>query len=350
MPKTIIRRYPDYTQRERATIITQTPMRISLGGGGTDVLWYSRIRGGAWISAALNKYVFIFLNKTEDPHLIKASHGFEAVMTNDYRKITNPIIRECLHFTKVTKGIEIATAADASARSGLGGSGAYEVGLLHALHVYKRESVSQKKLAEEASYIEIKRLKKPVGPQDQYIAAFGGLQAFEMDTNGRIFVEPLNLSIDSIAKLESNLLFFRTGIQRDAEMVLADERAKVISSDNTSKIISVLDEIKELGLRVKKYLMKGQIDKFGSSLHEHWQIKKRLSKYVTSPKIDEWYEEAMKAGAIGGKIMGAGGGGWFVFYVNRGKRRFRQRMVQIGLDERRVRFDWEGTKILINLS
>lgn len=349
--KKITNRLPDYTRRERATIITQTPMRITLGGGGTDVLWYSRLRGGAWISAAINKYVFVLINKTEDPYLIKASHGFEAIMTHDYRKIAVPIIRECLRLTKVTRGVEISTAADASARSGLGGSGAFEVGLLHALYTYKRESISQSKLAKQACYVEIERLKQPVGPQDQYIAALGGINYFEIDRNGKVSVEPLSLSTNTLSELESNLLYFRTGIQRDSALVLSDEKKKIEKKDSHSeKLIKTLDDIKNLGKDAKKYLLKGKMDDFGATFHNHWLIKKHLSSNVSSSRIDEWYNEAMKAGALGGKIMGAGGGGWFVFYVNKNKSKFRKKMAKTGLDERRVHFDWEGTKLLVNLS
>lgn len=349
--KTYIKKNLNYALRERATIVTQTPMRITLGGGGTDVLWYSRLKGGAWISGAINKYVFIFLNKTEDASLIKASHGFEAIMTHDYKKIPVQIIRECLKLTNITSGVEISTAADASARSGLGGSGAFEVGLLHALHVYKRDAISQTQLAEEASYIEIQRMKKPVGPQDQYITAIGGLHYFEIDTKGRITIEPLDLSLHTVATLESNLLFFRTGIQRDAATVLGDQKSKIEKKDTTSKnMIIMLDKIKEIGYAAKKYLLKEKIDDFGETLHEHWLIKKKLSDKVSDSNIDEWYNAARKAGAIGGKIMGAGGGGWFVFYVNKNKDRFREKMTKIGLNERRVHFDWEGTKLLVNLS
>lgn len=341
----------NYQSRQRATIITQTPMRITLGGGGTDVLWYSKLKGGAWISAGIDKYVFIFLNKTEDPKFIKASHGIEATMTFDYHKIPNPIIKECLRITGIHSGIEISTAADASARSGLGGSGAFEVGLLNALYTYKQKPIDQIKLAKEAAHIEINRLKKPVGPQDQYIAALGGINFFEIDKQGRISIEPLQLSSHTIYELENNLLFYRTGLMRDTASVLEDQKKKAETNNSKSnEIIKSLDMIKKLGLRVKKYLIKGNTDEFGASLHEHWLIKKRLSDKVSSPQIDEWYNEALKAGALGGKIMGAGGGGWFVFYVSSDKRKFRERMVKIGLEERRVRFDWEGTKVLINLS
>ncbi|MFH2118343.1 MAG: hypothetical protein ABII10_01255, partial [Candidatus Paceibacterota bacterium] len=278
-------------------------------------------------------------------------HGTEAIMTYDYRKIPNRIIKECLKLTNITKGIELSTAADASARSGLGGSGSFEVSLLHALHTYKREPVSQLKLAEEACNVEIDILKKPVGPQDQYIAALGGVNYFEIDETGAVSVEPLDLSLHAVSKLESNLLFFRTGIHRDASSVLADEKKKVQVKDKHSKqLIEALDDIKALGQESKKNLLKGYIDDFGASLHEHWLIKKRLSSKVSTSQIDEWYDQAMKAGALGGKIIGAGGGGWLVFYVNKNKARFREKMAKIGLEERRVRFDWEGTKVLINLS
>ena len=346
----IQRRIPTYALRERATIITQTPMRITLGGGGTDVLWYSKLRGGSWISAGIDKYVFIFLNKTEDPFLIKASHGIEAVMSNDYNDISNPIIKECLNITNIKYGIEISTAADASAKSGLGGSGAFEVGLLHALYTYKRKPVSQLRLGKEAADLEIKRLKKPVGPQDQYIAALGGIRCFEMDKSGRVKSHPLKLSNHTIAELESNMLFFRTGIQRDASSVLADQKVNMGKKESAEQMIKALDDIKELGYDVKKFLLKGKVNDFGRSLNDHWLIKKRLSDKVSSSQIDEWYAEAMKAGALGGKIMGAGGGGWFMFYVPRNKEKFRNRMAKIGLDERRVHFDWEGTKLLINFT
>jgi D-glycero-alpha-D-manno-heptose-7-phosphate kinase len=343
---------PDYTLRERATIITQSPMRITLAGGGTDVLWYSKLKGGAWISGAINKYVFVFLNKTEDPKLIKAAHGTEAIMTYNYRKIPNPLIREALRIAGITSGIEVSTAADASARSGLGGSGAFEVSLLNALHTYKREHASPLVLAEEACKIEIEKLKRPVGPNDQYIAALGGVNYFEINKKGEVLVEPLNLSLHTVAKLESNLLYFRTGMQRDASSVLQDEKKKVEKkkTDKSKNVIKALDEIKELGQHAKKLLLKQHIDDFGKTFHEHWLIKKRLSEKVSNSKIDKWYDEAIKAGALGGKIIGAGGGGWLVFYVPENKAYFRERMEKLGLEERRVRFDWEGAKVLINLS
>jgi D-glycero-alpha-D-manno-heptose-7-phosphate kinase len=171
-----------------------------------------------------------------------------------------------------------------------------------------------------------------------------------MDKRGNVRSTPLRLSLHTIAELESNLLFFRTGIQRDASSVLADQKEKMGKKESSKDMIRALDEIKALGQDVKKYLMKGKVDDFGATLHTHWLIKKKLSSKVSSAQIDDWYEAAMKAGALGGKIMGAGGGGWFMFYVPKNKEFFRTRMKRVGLDERMVHFDCEGTKLLINLS
>lgn len=327
-------------------LITQTPMRITLAGGGTDVHWYSKLKGGAWISASINKYIFVLINGIHDKNLIKIYHEDGSIITDDYKKISVPIIKESLRLTKIKGGIEIIVFADVPGRSGLGGSGAFGVGLLHALYTYKRQSISQLQLAQKAYFIEKDRLKKPIGPQDQYITAIGGINYFEIDTNGKIYTEPLNLSPYILHALEDNLLFFKTRIYRDSSSILTHQKNSATSSQ---KLISALDDIKKLGVGAKKSLLLGKIDEFGSSLHEHWLIKKRLSSQVSNKQIDEWYNEAMKAGSLGGKIMGAGGGGWFVFYVSRRKNTFRRRMSSLGLIEQKVNFDWQGTKLLYNL-
>lgn len=347
--KATFTRKNNYHQRNRATIITQTPMRITLAGGGTDVLWYSHLRGGAWISGAIDKYVFVFLNQTEDPELIKVSHGIEANMESDYGKIPNPIVRQCLKTTGITKGIEISTSADASAKSGLGGSGAFEVGLLNALYTYKREPISQLKLAKLAADIEIKKLHRAVGPQDQYIAAIGGINFFEIDTSGKISIEPLDLTLDTLAHLNHNLIYYRTGLLHDTGSILQSQKDQLITP-HKSQLLKNLDEIKALGLTAKSYLLKGNVNDYGATLHQHWLIKKKLSEKVSNPQIDEWYQIGLKSGALGGKIMGAGGGGWLVFYVPKHHSRFRRLMSRTKLVEKRVQFDFEGTKLLVNLS
>lgn len=303
------------------SVETQTPMRMTLAGGGTDVLWYSTLRGGAWISAALDLYVNVEISGK--------GKGIP----------TTPIIEECLKKTRIETPIAITVASDVSAGSGLGGSGAFEVGLLHALYVYKGERVSKIRLAREAADIEIKNLRMPVGPQDQYITALGGIRYFEIDTSGNVSQESLKISPSTIDSLQENLLFFQTGIGHDTASVLGDQKKQ-------SDVIHTLSEIKALGLEVKKWLAQGRVDDVGRSFHTHWLIKRRLSKKVSSSQIDKWYEEGIKAGALGGKIMGAGGGGWFVFYVNRKKDQFRDRMARLGLTERNVGFDWYGTRVV----
>lgn len=338
--------------RQRATIITQTPMRITLGGGGTDLLWYSKQYGGAWISATIDKYVFVTLNLPEDKHLIRIAHGDIAAFVNNVDDVPNEIIRECMKLTGVTNGVEISTVADASARSGLGGSGAFEVGVLNALYTYLRKPVAPTQLGKEACHIEIDKMGKSIGPQDQYIVAVGGIKYFEINNSeGEVDkIEDLNISSHTISELEHNLLFFRTGIMRDADSVLADQKQQVEAKPEQNDVIEALHEIKELGQKVKGYMEEGDLDEFGKSLHTHWLIKKRLSKKVTTSQIDDWYTAAMEAGALGGKIMGAGGGGWFMFYVPKGKRKFREKMANMGLEEKICHFDWEGTKVIINLS
>lgn len=334
----------NHHSRDRAVIITQTPMRITLAGGGTDVDWYSNIRGGAWISASLNRYLVVTLTMTEDPHFIGYSYGREATQGNSYREIPNPYVKACLEHAGILNGVSVNINSEVSGRSGLGGSAALEVGLLNALYCFKRESVSQLDLAKKAFIIERYKIGRDfIGPQDQYIVALGGFKYFERDKSGKVTVYPLQLSLHTISELESNLLFFRTGLYRDTSLTLSDQK-----NSFTPKHIKALDDIKELGQRAKEYLLKGDIDSFGATFHKHWKIKKTLSNNVSNPKIDKWYAEAMKMGASGGKIMGAGGGGWFVFYVKDKKSAFRKRMKEIGLEETKVRFDMEGSKVVLN--
>ena len=333
--------------KERAVIITETPMRITLAGGGTDVDWYSNLRGGAWISATINRYLIVTLTMTEDPNFIGYSYGQEAMQGESYKDIPNVYVKACMEHAGVTKGVSVSIASEVSGRSGLGGSGALEVGLLNALYCYKGETVSKAQLGEHAFHIERVKLGRDyIGPQDQYIVALGGIQYFERDKKGNVTTEPLPLSMHTISELESNLLYFRTGMYRDAGLALADQKTKAKTSK--AKQVKALDDIKKLGQKAKKYLLAGEIDKFGATFHEHWKIKKTLSDKVSNPQIDAWYDEAMKMGASGGKIMGAGGGGWFVFYVKNDRLAFRKRMKELGLEESKVRFDFGGSKVLVN--
>lgn len=322
-------------------------MRLTLAGGGSDVLWYSRLKGGAWISAAINKYLYCVLSENEDGNKLRVYDGDNVEVVKNYKKLENPVIRECFAITKAPTGINLTIISDVSSKSGLGGSGSLEVGLIHALYAYKKRHVSKLELAEKACIVEMAKLKMPVGPQDQYIAALGGIKYFEIDRRGRVTFESLQLSDKTLAKLSDNLLFFRTGIQRSASYILGDQKKKAQMKDTRSqKVIQALNDIKILGQRAKEYLLEGKVDDFGATFHEHWLIKKRLSKKVTSTKIDYWYNQAIKAGALGGKIMGAGGGGWFVFYVPKNHKLFIQKMEKIGLKVKKVAFEWKGTKLL----
>ena len=343
----VLKTHPNHHSRDRAIIITQTPMRITLAGGGTDVDWYSSIRGGAWISATINRYLVVTLSMTEDPNFIGYSSGGLAHQGGSYMDIPSEYVKACLEHVGILKGVSININSEVSGRSGLGGSAVLEVGLLNALYCHKRESVSKLELGKHAFYVERVRLGRDyIGPQDQYIVALGGIQYFERNTKGNVTSEPLKLSLHTISELESNLLYFRTGIYRDASVALSDQKSKLKS--NKAKQIKALDDIKELGQKAKKYLLLGDVDKFGQTFHKHWMIKRTLSDKVSNPQIDKWYDEAMKMGALGGKIMGAGGGGWFVFYVKNDKLAFRKRMEKLGLEERKVRFDFDGSKVLFN--
>ena len=332
-------------------IITKTPMRITLAGGGTDVIWYSRLRGGAWISAAINKYIYVFVDKHSNHKESIIFDGFNQYKIKKIADISNPIVKECFNIVRPPLGLDIRVLSEVSAKSGLGGSGAFEVGLLNALSMasntwgLKRLKSNPRclpeLLARQAADIEINKLKKPVGLQDQYITALGGIKYFEIDKAGQVSHLDLKLSKKTIDRLEQNLIFFQTGILHDTGKIHGDAKKK-------AKVLDSLDQIKELGKQAKEYLLKGEVDKFGTTFHDHWLIKKKLSGKVSSSRIDDWYTAGIKAGALGGKIMGAGGGGWFVFYVNESHDRFRDTMQKKGLIPRFAKFDFDGTRLSTN--
>lgn len=332
-----------------ASVITQTPMRITLGGGGTDVLWYSRLKMGAWISAAIDRYVRVKVTNSQNSKSIRIYDNGNNSYFEELNQLNNPIIRECLKTINIEGGLEIDIQSDVPAKSGLGGSGAFEVGLLNALHYYKQNPATPLTLAKEAALIEIKKLKKPVGPQDQYITALGGINYFEIDKKGNVSFEPLNLSDQLLDSLETNLIFFQTGLYHDTAKILGDQKSKA-SDKLDGQVIKSLDQIKQLGQLVKKYLLMGKVDDFGQSLHEHWLIKKKLSSKVSDPKIDEWYERGIKNGALGGKILGSGGGGWLVFYVNKNHQDFIDKMTKLGLTYQKIGFDFKGTRVVSDFS
>jgi len=306
--------------------------------------YYSKF-GGFFISAAIDKYNYIAVKRRfEDGFRISYS---KTEITDRVEDIQQPIIREALKLLNVNDYLEIVSIADVPGRSGLGGSSSYAVGVLNALHSFKRENVDAQTLAEEACQIEIDILKEPIGKQDQYVAAFGGINCYEIEKDGMVHVNQLAISPHSVAELEGNLLLFYTGIKRNASRIL--RRQKQDEEKGVKRIIETMHEIKKIGYKVRDSLANGDIRSFGELLDVHWRTKKSLSQQVSNDRIDQLYEIAKRNGAIGGKIMGAGGGGFFMFYSENGKERLRNAMAKEGLKEVRFRFDFDGSKILLNL-
>lgn len=327
-------------------ILSRAPVRITLGGGGTDLKSYYSRHGGFVIAAAIDRYCSILASKRFYDSIRLSYSQMEIKKSVD--KVKHPIFREALKFIGIERGIELHSVADVPANSGLGSSSSFTVALLNALHTYKREFVTQKQLAEEACHIEIDVLGEPIGKQDQYIAAFGGLTCLTFEKNGKVLVEPLHISDETMEQLESNLMFFFTGKERSASEILSEQDKK--SQKNDPEMIQNLNRIKEIGLETRRYLEKGEVNELGKLLDAHWEIKKRRSDKMSDSFIDECYETAKKKGALGGKLIGAGGGGFFMFYCyNSDKPRLSETMKKLGLKPVRFHFDFEGAKILVNM-
>jgi D-glycero-alpha-D-manno-heptose-7-phosphate kinase len=329
-------------------IISRSPVRITLGGGGTDLNSYSSKYGGALIAAAIDKYTLVTAHSRFDDEIKLNYSKTEQIKNVD--EIKHNIFREALKLLNIRKGIELTSLADIPGSSGLGTSGSFTIALLNVLHAYKREFVSQKQLAEEACKIEIDILKEPIGKQDQYISAFGGIISLEFAKDGSVTVDPVKMTEESQDELHNNIMLFYTGISRSASDILKEQNDKSKIDENIT--IETLHEIKKIGLDTKKAFEKGDIDKLGEFLDLHWRIKKRLSKNITNKFIDKCYELAKSNGALGGKIMGAGGGGFFMFYHNGNnnqKTAFVKALSKIGLKKMRYNFDFEGSKIILNM-
>ena len=318
-------------------IITRTPLRISIGGGGTDLPSYYRRFGGFVISAAINKHIYVGINETfTGGYFLKYSALEHASSLDDIR---HPLIREALRLHAVPPPIEVVSMADVPAGTGLGSSGAFTVGLLRAVHAFQRRYVDPAAVAEEAAKIEIEILKEPVGKQDQYIAAFGGLACFEFLEDGQVNVTPLNVCNSTLYNLEDRLMMFFTGYSRNASAVLDDQ--KVRSELGDSAMLENLHYTKQLGQCIKLALEQGNTRRFGELMHEHWMRKKDRSPGTTNDGINRWYEN----GAVGGKLVGAGGGGFLLFYAD-DRDALRRAMLNEGLREFRFKFDHEGSKLL----
>jgi D-glycero-alpha-D-manno-heptose-7-phosphate kinase len=326
-------------------ILSRAPTRISLGGGATDLESYYSKYGGFLIAGAIDKYCTILANRRFEGN-IRLSYS-QMEIKEKVVDIEHHIFRAALEFLGIEKGIELHSAADVPAGCGLGTSSTFTVALLNALHAYKKNFVSQKQLAEEACHIEIDVLGEPIGKQDQYIAAFGGLTCLTFDKNGDVLVEPLRISREALDQLESNIVLFFTGKQRSASQILSEQDNK--SKQDDGEMIQNLHQIKEIGLETRKYLEKGQVDMLGEFFHIHWETKKKRSQKMSDPFIDECYEVARKSGAAGGKLIGAGGGGFLMFYCpNNHKTELVEAMQRASLRWERFHFDFDGAKILVN--
>ena len=326
-------------------IVTRTPFRIPLGGGGTDLPSYYSRYGGFVVSAAINRYVYIMINRRFEDS-IRVSYS-QTEIVEEVSQVQHPIVREALKFIELERNLEIVSIADLPANAGLGSSCAFTVGLLNGLHAFKREQRSSEELAEEACHIEIERLEEPIGKQDQYVAAFGGILCLEIDREGGVRVSPVQVPEDALQELESNLALFYTGIKRSASEVLSHQSQA--TSDGDGKVVEALHLIKDLGGEMKLALEQGDLVRFGWLLDEHWRAKRNLSSKVTSDQLDRWYAIGKANGALGGKVMGAGGGGFLMFFCQNGcKARLRQALAAEGLKELRFGVDFEGTKVLVN--
>ena len=325
-------------------IIARSPLRITLGGGGTDVPSYYRDHEGFLIAAAIDKYVYITIHQTFGAEMIVKYSELEKVTAVDDLK--HPIVREAVKMVGLPSlALEITSMADIPAGTGLGSSGSFTTALLKALYAHNKHLMHPLELAERACEIEIDLLGEPIGKQDQYIAAYGGVTCFRFDRRGKVDARPAKISTETLYNLEDNLLLFFTGYSRAASSILKEQDSKTRQQD--SGMIDNLHYVKELGQRSLQALEDGQLIEFGGLMHEHWEHKKRRSSGMSNPLIDEWYALAMKNGAVGGKLIGAGGGGFLMFYAEN-KTRLRHAMTLAGLSEVRFRFDFEGTKIIVS--
>jgi D-glycero-alpha-D-manno-heptose-7-phosphate kinase len=319
-------------------------LRISLGGGGTDLASYYEDHGGFLIAAAINKYVYVTVMRPFSEGIYLKYSQLEHV--NRISEVKHRIIREALDIVGFrTPQVEITTLADIPAGTGLGSSGSFTTALLKALFTHRKRHIHQEDLAELACHIEIDRLGEPIGKQDQYIAAIGGLTCFTFHKDGKVTTAPLKISMETMFDLEDNLLLFFTGFSRSASGILLDQKIK--SQKNDNEMIANLHYVKELGVRSKGALENGNTRLFGELMHEHWEHKKRRSGGMSNPKIDEWYNLAMNNGAIGGKLVGAGGGG-FLMFMAEDRTRLRKAMADAGLEEVRFKFDFEGSKVMFS--
>ena len=327
-------------------IITRTPFRLTLGGGGTDLPSFYSEFGGFILAVGIDKYMFINVNTPIVDDKIRVRYT-ASELVNSVDEVKHSLAREAMKSFGLTNGLEIVSLADIPSGTGLGSSSCYLVGLLNSLHALMQKPVPPAQLAEEACHIELEVLKKPIGKQDQYMAAFGGLTALTIDKDGSTKVERLALSFDLVEELENNLLFFYTHETRDATAILSHQDAATKQHD--FKVVASLKEIKDIGVEIRDSIARGNLRRFGQLMDIHWQAKKQLASGISNPQIDAWYDLAKRNGAIGGKISGAGGGGFLMLYCEDSKAQLREAMHGAGLRELSFRFEFEGSKVVFDI-
>ncbi len=320
-------------------IIIRSPLRISLGGGGTDIPSYYQEKEGFFISAAINKYVYVTVTKPFEEGIYLKYSKIEK--KNKIKDINHKIIKEVLKKELKENRIEITTLTDIPAKTGLGSSGSFATALIRAIYSFNQKILDKRNLAELACEIEINKLRQPSGKQDQYISVYGGISEFYVNKKGNVKVKTLKISKDTILELEDNLLLFFTGFSRNSSLILKEQNDKTIKNDK--EIIKNLDYVKALGFEIKKTLTKGDCLEFGRLLHDHWMNKLKRSKNMSNSTINNIYDFGLRNGAIGGKLIGAGGGGFILFYTNN-PNQLRKAMQKKKLEEVRFKFDFEGVK------
>jgi len=327
-------------------IITKTPFRITLGGGGTDLPSFYQEHGGFVLAVSIDKYMYLNVNTPILEDFVRVQYNRTEIVDHA-DQVQHTLVREALRLFHIENGIEIVSMADIPSGTGLGSSSCYLVGLLNALHTLTRTPISTQELAEEACTIELDRLKKPIGKQDQYMAAFGALTAIDIDRDGKVKVSHPQVSTELVDTLESSLMLFYTGAARDAVSIL--ERQDGATKNRDQGVVRSLHEIKDIGLEIGDSIVQGNLRRFGELLDIHWQTKRQLSRAISNPRIDAWYELAKSNGALGGKICGAGGGGFLMLYCEQGKAQLRNVMRKAGLRELNFRFEFEGSKVMFDM-
>lgn len=319
-------------------IITRTPFRMSFAGGGSDIASFYEKHGGCVLSTTINKYMYISVHPSFELKETVLKYS-QTEVVDDISKIDHKYFKEVLNLLRIS-GVEISSTADVPAGTGLGSSSSFTVGLLHALYSYKGKFVSKEKLAAKACEIEIDRLKNPIGKQDQYAAAYGGLSFYQFNKDGSVFVEPVIMRSELYSQLERNLMMFYTGELHSASAILKEQSVNITSGDKEANQLKMCDLAREL----REELQHNNIDAMGEILNEGWNLKRTLANGISNPEIDEYYDIAMKHGAIGGKLLGAGGGGFLLFYVPE-NRQYEVRMA-MGLQQMPFSFDYQGSAVI----